>query len=90
MFFPTGAEDAHYDADLMTAKFARDTAAHMREKCGTPYVRYDFFVALIENLKREILDGKHDDKLRAKPARAIYDLLRLDGKVRSLEKKSTL
>jgi hypothetical protein len=76
MFLPRGAEDATYDASLMSAKFARDIVAQMDDKHPTCHVRSDSFQRLIENLKREILEGKHDDKLRAKPARAIYDLLR--------------
>jgi hypothetical protein len=75
-FFPSGAQDATYYADLTSAKFAREIAAQLDDRHPTCRVRYDSFQRPIENLKREILEGKHDDKLRAKPARAIYDLLR--------------
>ena len=76
MFLPAGPEDAHYDAGLMSAKFAREIAAQMDHKHPTHHVRYDSFQRLIENLKQEILEGKHDHALRTKPARAIYDFLR--------------
>jgi hypothetical protein len=75
-FLPAGAQDAAYDAILMLAEIAPLTAA-LDEKHASWLARYDSFVRLIGNLKQEILEGKHDDKLRTKPARAIYDLLRL-------------
>lgn len=77
MFLPAGEQDAEYDAILMLAEIAPLNAAALDEKQASWHVRYDSFVRLIGNLKQEILEGKHDDKLRTKPARAIYDLLRL-------------
>jgi hypothetical protein len=78
MFLASGAQDATYYAGLMLAMSARNIAADMDDAHATWHVRYDSFVRLIENLKREILEGKHDDALKTKPARAIYDLLRLE------------
>jgi hypothetical protein len=75
-FDPVGAPDPTYDAVLMSAKFAREIAADLERKRASWLARYGSFVTLIEKLNREILDGKHDDKLRVKAARAIYDLLR--------------
>jgi hypothetical protein len=75
-FFPRAAEGADYDAVLLLAKIAQHTAADLDKRSPSVHVRYDSFVTLIEDLKQEILEGKHDDKLRIKPARAIYDLLR--------------
>jgi hypothetical protein len=76
MFLPSGAQDATYHACLMLAKSAREIAAHIDDERATWHVRYDSFLRLIENLKLEILEGKHDDALRTKSARAIYDLLK--------------
>jgi 4-diphosphocytidyl-2C-methyl-D-erythritol kinase len=70
MFFRSGAQGATYYAHLMLAKSARDVAASMDGNYDTWNVRYDSFLRLIENLKREILEGNHDDALRTKPARA--------------------
>jgi hypothetical protein len=78
MLFPIGAQDANYDADPMLGKFARDIAAFIDDKHATCHVRYDSSVSLVNNLNREILEGKHDDALRTKAVRAIYDLLRLE------------
>ena len=67
---------AGYDATLVTAWCRELTEAYMRLETDVWYASPRRFLGLVEKLKQEILEGKHDEKLKTNSARVIYDLLK--------------
>ena len=77
--YPRHNETIGYDVTIMGTESRPFVVAEMRQK-GVLYERPESFLELIENLKRDVLDGNYDEKLRTDPARLIYHLL--NGRVR--------
>jgi hypothetical protein len=85
-FFLLNTGETGCYATLMKKESARDVAADMRKKRfvgKTPiagakvwYMRHMSFVKAIEGLKKDILDGKHDEKLSTDTAKLIFDALK--------------
>ena len=74
-FFLDEKGNVGYNATIMKAESAPFIAAKMKRQSSIWHTRHELFLELIEDLKQQILDGRHDEKLRMKPARLIYDLL---------------
>lgn len=74
-FFLDDKGNVGYNATIMKAESAPFIAAKMKRQSPIWHTRHELFLELIEDLKQQILDGKHDEKLTMKPARLIYDLL---------------
>lgn len=66
---------AGYDATHVKAWARELTDARMRLEMDVWYASPRRFLGLVEKLKQEILEGKHDEKLWTNSARVIYDLL---------------
>jgi hypothetical protein len=67
---------AGYKATLVARRSRKRVDALRRREGDVWYARPRRFLGLVENLKQEILEGKHDEKLRTNSARVIYDLLK--------------
>lgn len=77
-FFLAEPDDggARYDATIVGTWARELTEAYMRLQENVWYASPQIFLRLVEDLKQEILEGKHDEKLRTNSARVIYDLLK--------------
>jgi hypothetical protein len=75
-YFSLGKENVSCGTTIMKAESAPFVAAEMKNKRPIWHARHELFRELIEELKQEILEGKHDEKLTARPERFIYDSLR--------------
>jgi hypothetical protein len=75
-YFFLGKENVGCGTTIMRPESAPFVAAEMMNKRPIWHARHELFRELIEDLKREILEGKHDEELTAKPERFIYDSLR--------------
>ena len=67
-----------YDAILMKKESGPIVAAQMRQKHPSDvwYMSYLSFVKAIEGLKKDILDGKYDERLGKDSAKLIFDALK--------------
>lgn len=75
-FFFLEKEDARCGTTIMRPENVPFVDAEMKTKRPIWHARHELFLKLIEDLKQEILEGKHDEKLTAKPERFIFDSLR--------------
>ena len=76
IYFFLEKENVGYGTTIMKAESAPFVAAKMKKESPIWHARHGLFLELIEDLKQKILEGKHDEKLTAKPERFIYDSLR--------------
>ena len=77
-FFLKKTGETGYAATLMKKESAPLVAAEMRKKYPSQvwYMRHMSFVKAIEGLKKDILDGKYDERLGTDTAKLIFDALK--------------
>jgi hypothetical protein len=85
-FFLKKTGETRYGAARMIKEGGPTVAAEMRKKrfvgniaiegAEVWYMRYMSFVKAIEGLKKDILDGKYDERLGTDAARLIFDALK--------------